>query len=135
MLRVMRLKHLQYFVFNLHFTRLSFPEHSSAFRSTNKMAETKNEKNRSRLFYFYIAVGTLLWGVLGYPFVDKFLGDPFIGIDFFFSALISFLSMTVPFFWELPLPSKGKEYLIILYPLFTFPLIIIGVEVREFINQ
>ena len=99
------------------------------------MSENRKDKNRSKLFYFYITIGTLLWGVLGYPIVDKFLGDPLIGIDYFLSALICFFSMAVPFYYELPLPSKGKEYLILLYPLFTLPLLIIGVKIREFMNQ
>ncbi len=96
-----------------------------------KYMENISDKIRKRFRYIFLA--TIIWGVLILPLINKLiLGDDFpLSHVIVFSTLISFLATVAPMYWEFPNPPEGKEYFILLYPVFTIPLIIIGIKIKE----
>ena len=90
-----------------------------------------NDKQKRHLNY--ILIGTILWGVFILPvFSTLFMESVALsGELFFISILFSFLATSAPIWWRFSLPPEGKEYYILLYPIFTIPLIIVGIKIRE----
>jgi len=94
-----------------------------------------NLKDNWKKHFRYILFGTILWGVFILPlFYNFFIGDISLSGGFFlFSVLFSFLAISAPIYWEFPLPPDGKEYFILIYPIVSIPVIIVGLKIKEYL--
>ena len=69
-------------------------------------------------------------GFIGNQVLIKILNESWPFRSPIFSLATSFFAMAIPFYFGFPLPSKGKEHFLLIYPIVTIPLLLIGATIR-----
>ena len=97
--------------------------------------KSKSSKSQKKLIYFVI-FGSLLWGLIIIPLCLALFDNISISIETRILCLVfSFIATMVPFYFDFHKPSEGREYFILLYPIFTIPFLYIMLKVRQFLMK
>jgi hypothetical protein len=89
--------------------------------------------NSKKLFYFII-LGSFLWGLIVIPLFLELFDNISISIEILFLSVLGGLLATIlPIYFGFHKPSKGKEHIVLFYPFFTIPLLFIMLKVRLYL--